>query len=216
MDNLDLYEDILDHTENYRRKELVPVKDMNEVFLSLTLAQLTKENISDIGFEQEEKRFRMVLEDYDYKKILKKYHYVDLLGKIMDEFHPVRKEPYKKLAKAVFAAARYLIRFQDLPNYRKHLALRCNNDEHTYEFLEGFRLNASIPSMLFNKTCLFFQQSGLLDVPYVSASAKRFFMDEYNYPNNNAEIYHAMVSLAKDNHIRCHDLNDRLECYYQE
>ena len=216
MDNLDIYEDILDHTENYRKKSLIPVKSMNELFRDLTLAQLTKENLEDIGFNKEEKRFSALLEGYDYKKILKKYKYVDLMTKILDEFKPIRKEPYKKLAKAVFASAKYLIKFPDFENYKKHLALRCNNEEHTFEFLDQFRLNASIPAMLFNKTCLFFQRSGLLDVPYVSLASKRFFMDEYNYPNNNAEIHQAMVSLAKDNHIRCYELNDRLESYYSE
>lgn len=216
MDNLDIYEDILDHTENYHRKELFPVKSLNEVFLQLSLAQLTEENIQAISFEKEKARFARLLEGFDYKMILKKYQYVELMNLILDEFKPTRKEPYKKLAKAVFASAKYLIRFQDFDHYKKHLALRCNNEEHTFEFLEQFRMNASIPSMLFNKTCLFFQKTGLLDVPYVSLNAKRFFMEEYNYNNNNAEIYLAMVSLAKDNHVRCYELNDRLDCYYSK
>ena len=214
MDNLDIFEDILDHNEKFRKRTLTPVKSMNEIFKQLSLAQLTKENLEDISYFKEEKRFSCILENYDYKMVLRKYKYVDLMNALLNEFKPTRKEPYKKLAKAFMSTAKYLIRFQDFNNYRKHLNLRCNNDEHTLIFLKEFRLNASLPSMYFNKTCCFFQQTGLLDVPYVNENAKRFLMDEYNYPDNNEELYISLLSIAKDNHIRCYELNDRLDEYY--
>lgn len=215
MDNLDIFEDILDHNEGYVKRTLQPVKTMNDVFKRLSLAQLTSENIEDISFYKEEKRFAAILENYDYKMVLKKYKYLDLMNAILDEFKPTRKEPYKKLAKAFMASAKYLIHFQDFENYKKHLALKCNNVEHTLIFLRDFRLNASLPSMFFNKTCRFFQETGLLDIPYVSDSAKRFLMEEYNYPDNNEELYLALYGISKDNHIRCYELNDRLEKYYK-
>lgn len=216
MDNLDIYEDILDHTEKYTKRTLKPAKTMKDIFLALTLAQLTEENIADISFLKEERRFSKVLENYDYKLILKKYKYVDLMNCVLDEFKPTRKEPYKKLSHAAYLAAKYLIRFQDFDHYRKHIALRTNSDEHTLVFLRDFRHTASLPSMFFNKTCLFFQKTGLLDIPVVNQNSKRFMMEEYNYPDNNEEIFLSLVSICHDNHIHGYELNDRLECYYSE
>lgn len=200
---------LLEKTKDLPIQELVPAKSMEDLFRLLMLAQLTKENIETLEFYKTEETFEKVFYDYDLKKILKG-RYVDLLERVLSTFQPEKTACYKKIAKAGYQASKYLIRFSSLEDYKKQLIIKCLDDEKTLAFLLDFRFEASLAEMYFHKTCSFFQNSGLLDVPIVDKKSKDYLLPLLQIADDNVLLYKQMLSLSRFLSISCYELNQRI------
>lgn len=208
---IDIYDDLLEKTKGIKIWDVVPVKDMTSLYRVLLLSQLTEENLLELDFEKNEPRFQTLFCEYDYKMILRKYQYTDLLKVVLDEFKPAFTGPYKKIVKASMLSAKYLVRYSSLDNYRAHLKKTCFDTEHMIVFLESFRHDTSLSAMHFNKACKFFQETGLLDIPYIDKKAKEYLLPLTGSADDNVALFSMLLSTMKKHRIHGYELNERIK-----
>lgn len=207
---IDIYQDLKGKTEDLKIWNIIPVSDMNALYRALILAQLTDENKKELIFPERENEFASLFLDYDYKMILRKYKYTDLLAVVLEHFKPESKGVYKKISKAAMLAAKYLIVFSSLDNYRLHLKKVCVDTHHLISFLETFRQETSISALHFNKACRFFQETGLLDIPFVDAKVKDYLIPLTNIEDDNVQIFKVLLEVMKKNKIHGYEINERI------
>lgn len=211
MTDKEIYDLILEKTKDFKVTEVVPMTGLNQLCELLSIIQVTSATLSLVDFESKKEQFRVLFENYEPRKVMKNGKYLAQLNRVLECFSPQNPSPYKKLTQAVYLTSRFLSRYDSLEDFRKEVYLSCKDESSTYQYLFQFRNVSSLSSLYFVKTCVFFEKSGLLDVPLVTKKAKEILLPLFGIQDENEVLYKKMISLCRKNNITPHELNCRIE-----
>ncbi len=211
MTELEVFTDLMNKTKDYVLEERVSCESLSDLCFLLSYSQVTSQTLEEVDYYEHEEEWNQLFEDYEPKAVLKNGPYLVQLNRVLDHFEPERPSAYKKIVQAILSASKYLAKFLSFEHFRKELYLTCSNSDKTLEYLKQFRKESNISNMYFVKTCSFFEQSGLLDVPVVSKQAKDYLLPLFEMEDENEKLYKKMLSLAKNNHISVYELNMRIK-----
>jgi hypothetical protein len=215
MTNEEILDELTKTTAALVPVPVVPVKDLKELYHQLVLSQLTAENLEELDFTGKAEDFKAVLFADDYKAVIKGKGYADYLKLVLDKFKPAKTGPYKKFAQIAYRSAKYLMGYPSLDSYKKHVTSGLRSgDDHGLSYLDSFRHESSLSGMFLVRTCRFFQQSGLGDVPVPDSAAKAYLMPRLTLPDDNGKIYLALYQLAKAGHCSCAELDQRIQAFH--
>lgn len=202
---------LLSQTHDLSVTEVTKVVDLKDLTERLTLIQLSPTRLVELDYSKRRKEFADVFAGYDPSAVAKNHRYLRLLDKVIDHFAPERESPYKEITQAVFGSARFLAPYPDLKAFEKDLYEACLNDDKTEIYLENFRMLSHLSSLYFNKASLFFQQTGLLDIPVADASAKAFLLKTAAIDGTNHQIAKKLIAIAKAGKMSGAELNQRMD-----
>lgn len=215
MTDQEILDELTKATSTLTVAPVVPVADLKALYHQLVLCQLTAENLTELDFVAKAADFKAVLFADDYKSVIKGKGYADYLKLVLDKFKPTKTGPYKKFAQIAYRSAKYLMGYPSLDSYKKHVSAGLHSgDDHGLSYLNSFRHESSLSGMFFVRTCRFFQQSGLADVPVPESAAKAYLMPRLSLPDDNGKIYLALYQLAKAGHLSCAELNQRIQAFH--
>lgn len=177
---------------------------------SLMMAQVTLNALDALAFSEHKGEFDEVFHHYVPRSIVGQGQYLAQLNHVLDHFKPQNPSPYKTLTKAVFAAAKYLSPYASYADYKAKVLEKCTDEKTTLSFLENFRLQASLPKMYFWKTCAFFYNQGILEVPSLTSASKDTLIEAFSLPDENVALYQKVIALSKANNVSVTEINQRL------
>ena len=211
MTDQEIYEELVEQTKDFVYRPSKKIDTLSDLCFLLSHIQVSNQVLEQIEYEKNKAEFRRLFCGYDPKKIIKNGKYVVQLNRVLEVFKPTRKTPYKDYVQAVMASSKYFSKQASFESYRKEIYLLCSNQDKTFQFLSDFRKKSSISEMFFVKSCLFFSESGLFDIPVLSKKAKAFFLPRFNLPDENEKLYFRLIQFAKKNNISCNELNKRVD-----
>ena len=211
MNNIEIYQDLVSKTRNVRITKMKAIFNISELCSLLGYLQVSKETLDQVDFENHKEDFARLFEDYYPRVLLKNGQYLAQLNRVLDFFKPTNPSPYKKITQAIFLTAKYFAHYDSFESFRKEVYLACVDEESTLKYLADFRKTSGLSLAYFVKTCTFFEKAGFFDIPLVTKKAKAYLLPLLDIPDENELLYKKMMSLAKSNHISCHELNVRIE-----
>lgn len=211
MTELEIYNDLVSKTNDMKVTKVKPIFNIAELCSLLAYLQVTKETLNQVDYEHHKEDFARLFEDYRPRVLLKHGQYLAQLNRVLDFFKPVNPSPYKKVTQAVFLTAKYFSHYDSFEAFRREVYLECVDQDSTMKYLMNFRKKSGLSLAYFVKTCTFFENAGFFDIPLVTKKAKAYLLPLFDIPDENEVLYKKMISLAKANHITCHELNVRIE-----
>lgn len=182
----------------------------NQICNQLSFVQLMPSTLKDVRFDLHYGEFALLFEEYDPYKIRKNGSYKDQLDRVLKVFPPVSPSAYKKITKAVFLSAKFLSSYDSVESFEKEVFEASKDEKERFQYLNDFRLKSHLSSMYFNRTCRFFQESGLLDVPYLSKEVKEKARKVFSLEDDNEKLFFALLHKAKEEKISCKERQDQL------
>lgn len=207
----EIYQDLLSKTKDIKIEKRKGIFNIGQLCFLLASLQVSDTTLSQIEFEKNKEVFQNLFEDYYPKAIVKHGQYLAQLNRVLDAVKPKNPSPYKKFTQAVFLTAKYLSHYASFEDFRKEVYLTCVDENSTLEYLKKFRITSNLSSMYFVKTCMFFEKAGFFDIPIPSKKAKEYLLPLLEIEDENEKLYKKMLSLVKNNHITCYELNRRIE-----
>ena len=214
MTDEEIYLDLVEKTKDLKIEKVKGMYNISELCLLLSTLLVSKDTLQQVGFSKHEAEFAKLFEDYYPKKILRNGQYLSQLNRVLDHFKPENPSPYKKVTQAIFLTARYFSRYDSFESFRKEVYLSCTDEKSTLDYLKNFRKTSGLSLAYFGKTCTFFSESGLLDVPVVSKECKDYFLPLFGLVDENDLLFKRLSSFIKKNHISYHELNRRIEALH--
>ncbi len=211
MTNVEIYQDLLSRTADVKVTKQKCIYNIAELCSLLGYLQVSKETLDQVDFEHHKDDFAKLFEDYHPRAVLKNGQYLNQLNRVLEFFKPENPSPYKKITQAIFLTSRYFSHFDSFEAFRKEVYLSCVDEESTLKYLVDFRKTSGLSLAYFVKTCTFFEKAGFFDIPLVTKKAKEYLLPLLDIPDENELLYKKMISIAKSNHITCHELNVRIE-----
>lgn len=210
----EFYTEVKGNTDNLSFTPMWEVDSLSSLCYYLSLIQLPEDIIREVSFE-DRKRFQEVFEGFEPKKILRHGQYLSQLNYVLEYFLPENISPYKKLTQTVFLTAKMLSKYKSLEDFQKEIQEKCpeKDDKKTFEFLNSFRLDYSLPNMFFNTTCLFFSKTGLLDIPYLNQSIKSVMHQHLDVDEDNYALFHILCLIIKISNDCGYEVSQRIEAY---
>lgn len=201
--------------DEFKFKNQVKVTDLKSLCKQMVLIQIPDNVLKELDFKNREKEFDEIFASFEPGKILKNGQYLSQLNRVLDYFTPTKLSPYKKITMVVGLTARSLARFETLDDFKKEIYLKnANNDEkETFDFLNTFHNEYSLPGMFFNKACLFFSMTGILDVPYLNDKIKSVLRENLQVSEENLVCFHTVRKLADELSITNYQMSQFLEKY---
>lgn len=215
MQEIEIYQDLLNKTKDVKIEKRKCMFNISDLCFLLSFLQVSSLTLQEVDFENHKDEFKEIFENYYPRQILHNGQYLAQLNRVLDHFKPKNPSPYKKLTQAVFLTARFFGRYDSFEAFRKEVYLSCVDEASTLSYLVNFRKLSSLSSIYFLKTCMFFEKSGLLDIPLVTKKAKEYLLPLFGIEDENEALYKKMISLCRKNNITCHELNDRIEALNQ-
>lgn len=186
------------------------MKTRNQLCQSLSYAQIRPDTLTQVRFDLHHGEFSLLFEEYDPNKILKNGSYLSQLERVLKVFKPALPSPYKKITKAVFLSARYLSSFESYDDFVAKVKEETKDERSRYLFLERFHVSSHLSSMYFNRACKFFQETSILDVPYLDKETKEKARSYFSLPDDNEKLFFALLHQAKKENISCKKRQDKL------
>lgn len=214
MTDEEIYLDLVSKTKDLKIEKKKGMYNISELCFLLGTLLVSKETLEQVAFSKHEEEFKKLFEDYYPKKILHNGQYLAQLNRVLDHFKPENPSPYKKVTQAIFLTARFFSRYDSFESFRKEVYLSCTDEKSTLDYLKNFRKTSGLSLAYFGKTCQFFSQSGLLDVPVVNKKSKDYFLPLFEIEDENDLLYKRMMSFAKKNHISCSEVNRRIDALH--
>lgn len=173
------------------------MNDRKTLCKQLSFVQLRDETKKQVRLDIHEAQFQLLFEDYDPFRIRKNGSYLSQLERVLKVFSPSSPSPYKKVTKAVFLSARYLSSFESAEAFLKEVKKNTADDKSRYLYLDSFRVKSHLSSMYFNRTCKFFKDCSILDVPVLDKEYKEKAMKVLHLKDDKEEIFLSLLSLRK-------------------
>ncbi len=214
MTDEEIYLDLVSKTKDLKIEKKKGMYNISELCHLLGILLVSKETLEQVEFFKHEEEFKKLFEDYYPKKILHNGQYLAQLNRVLDHFKPENPSPYKKVTQAIFLTARFFSRYDSFEAFRKEVYLSCIDEKSTLDYLKNFRKTSGLSLAYFGKTCQFFSESGLLDVPVVNKKSKDYFLPLFEIEDENDLLYKRMMSFSKKNHISCSEMNRRIEALH--
>jgi hypothetical protein len=210
MNNVQFYKWVLSKTLELKIKPVVRLNSDSNYLKLLIETQLTDENLKELQWFSNQKQFKEALHSFNPMEIVKEGKYLNFLDRVLDIFEPENVSVYKKLTKIAFQSSKYIVSSGGLISLNEKIEAIKDYDE-LLTFIDGFRKESGLQDMYFIKTCRFFQNSGLLDIPVPNAHAKDILIEKMSLVDDNKEIFGKLIDILDENNISGFELNQRLD-----
>lgn len=210
MNEIEIYKKIVSLSSDYKPKKQ-EVMNISSLCFTLASFQVRDKTMVEIEFKEHEIEFYNLFEGYYPNKIIKNGQYLSQLNRVLTTFPTRNYSPYKKFTQAIFLTAKFLSHYTSFEAFKKEIQAICIDDKSTMNFMLDFRKVSNLSNMYFIKTCKFFSETWILDVPVPDAKAKKILLPLLMIEDDNKKLYQAMNRIAKSNEITLHELNERIQ-----